>query len=598
MSAALFSLLIRNEQDVVTARQRARQVADLLGFDRQDGIRIATAVSEIARNAFRYAGGGRVDFSFIREAPAGIEIVVSDSGRGIVNVQQVLDGTSEKGRGIVGCRRLMDEFEIQSVFGRGTRVRLVKNWREGHRVPSITALEEVSKELRRQPVRDPLQELQRQNHDLLNALEESQRNRDQLGRLNRELDDTNRGVMALYAELDDRADSLRRASEAKTRFLSGMTHELRSPLNSILSLSRMLAERMDGDLTPEQAKQVSYIQKAATSLSDLVNDLLDIAKVEAGKLTVRIAEFTVGDLLGSLRGTTRPLLTRPQEVALIFEENAQEVRLRTDEGRLAQVLRNLISNAIKFTERGEVRVGARLVSGHEICFTVADTGIGIDPADQERIFEEFTQIESPLQRNLKGTGLGLSLAKKLTELLGGSLALSSEKGKGSIFSLTLPLIYSGDAESISPFAVGAAGASVTKPIHARPLVLVADDDEISRYLVRSVLESEGCEVMEAPNGERGLALAQNRNLSLIILDMVMPGLSGLSVIERLRENSSTQGLPAILHTAAALTPFELSLANSHRAIYVPKKYDDRTLWEAQLRDAVTRSGIHLSTTAR
>ena len=171
------------------------------------------------------------------------------------------------------------------------------------------------------------------------------------------MEDTNRGVVALYAELDERAEQLRRASELKSRFLSNMSHEFRTPLNSILALSRLLMDRTDGPLTVEQERQVTYIRRSAESLTELVNDLLDLAKVEAGKLEIRPSYFTIGELFGALRGVMKPL-QQNDAVDLIFEDVTDCPPLFTDEAKLAQILRNLISNALKFTERGEVRVAA------------------------------------------------------------------------------------------------------------------------------------------------------------------------------------------------------------------------------------------------
>ena len=189
----------------------------------------------------------------------------------------------------------------------------------------------------------------------MRTLDELRQRQEELARLNRELEDTNRGVVALYAELDERADHLRRADEVKTRFLSNMTHEFRTPLNSILALTRLLLDRVDGELTPEQERQVYFIRKSAENLSELVNDLLDLAKVEAGKIVVRPAEFEVRNLFGALRGMLRPLLLNTS-VNLVFEEPDGIPPLHTDEGKVSQILRNFISNALKFTEQGEVRV--------------------------------------------------------------------------------------------------------------------------------------------------------------------------------------------------------------------------------------------------
>ena len=263
---------------------------------------------------------------------------------------------------------------------------------------------------------------------------------EELVRLNRELEDTNRGVVALYAELDERADHLRRADEIKTRFLSNMTHEFRTPVNSILALHEP-ARRAARGAVPTSKDELFFIRKSAQQLSDLVDDLLDLAKVEAGKIDVRPATFEIGALFGALRGMLRPLLVN-QSLALVFDEPEGIPPIYSDESKLSQILRNFISNALKYTERGEVRVSAQLHAGRdEVEFTVADTGIGIPEKDISRIFDEFVQIENPLQRRVKGTGLGLPLSKRLAELLGGRIAVDSTLGIGSTFSLTVPLVY-------------------------------------------------------------------------------------------------------------------------------------------------------------
>jgi signal transduction histidine kinase len=289
---------------------------------------------------------------------------------------------------------------------------------------------------------DALVELEHGNQELLRALAGLAERKAETDRLNAELAETNRGVLALYAELDDRAAELGRASQLKSAFLSGITHELRTPLNSILNMTLILLSRMDGELTPEQELQVTLIQKSATTLTDLVADLLDLARIEAGKTEVRLASFTVTDVFGALRGMFRPLLTT-DEVRLTFDAPDFEVTLHTDEGKLSQILRNLISNAIKFTERGEIRVSSGMEPDDFMVFAVSDSGVGITPEDQARIFEEFAQVDSPLQRRVAGTGLGLPLSRKLAILLGGDLEVESEPGVGSRFELRLPRIYRG-----------------------------------------------------------------------------------------------------------------------------------------------------------
>jgi len=259
-------------------------------------------------------------------------------------------------------------------------------------------------------------------------------------RLTTELAETNRGVLALYAELDTRATELARVSQLKSAFLSGISHELRTPLNSIINISRILLARLDGELTPEQELQVEMMRRSAEALIELVNDLLDLARIEAGKIEVRVGPFAVGELFGTLRGMFRPLVTS-DALELTFEPPVPEIELVSDEAKVSQILRNFISNAIKFTERGEIRVSAEPAEDDRVSFAVRDTGIGIAPDDQRRIFQEFEQVEHALQRRTAGTGLGLPLSRKLAALLGGDIELTSAVGAGSRFTLRVPRLY-------------------------------------------------------------------------------------------------------------------------------------------------------------
>jgi signal transduction histidine kinase len=256
--------------------------------------------------------------------------------------------------------------------------------------------------------------------------------------LTTELAETNHGVVALYAELDDQAMLLREASDLKSRFLSYMSHEFRTPLGSIRSLARILLDRLDGPLTDEQQKQVQFIQSAATELSEMVDDLLDLAKVEAGRVTISPAWFEMVDLFSALRGMFKPILSS-NSVSLIFEEPVDITQIYTDDKKLSQILRNFISNALKFTPHGEVSVTARRVNGDWVTFAVTDTGIGIATEYLDTIFQDFVQVDAPIQKRLRGTGLGLSLSRKLATVLGGRVEVRSELGKGSVFSVTIPL---------------------------------------------------------------------------------------------------------------------------------------------------------------
>jgi signal transduction histidine kinase len=261
--------------------------------------------------------------------------------------------------------------------------------------------------------------------------------REQLAALTTELAETNQGVLALYAELEDNAARLREASELKSRFLSYMSHEFRTPLGAIRSIARILLDRLDGPLTSEQQVQVEFIRSSATELSEMVDDLLDLAKVEAGRVTISPAWFEMVDLFSALRGMFKPILSS-DSVSLIFEEPVGVGKVYSDDKKLSQILRNFISNALKFTHSGEVRVTAGVTNDRFVTFAVSDTGIGIAPEHLGAIFQDFVQVDAPIQKRLRGAGLGLSLSRKLAQILGGDVAVTSVVGTGSTFSVTIP----------------------------------------------------------------------------------------------------------------------------------------------------------------
>jgi signal transduction histidine kinase/CheY-like chemotaxis protein len=691
MAWPITTVKIQYEHDVVLARQRAREIAALIGFDSQDQVRIATAVSEIARNAFMYAGGGKVEFHIEGQtAPQILIVQVNDQGPGIKHLNDILDGQYRSrtgmGIGITGARRLTDQCDIHPGTAGGTVVSLKKILPKRAPVISRNRLLEIADRLSAHEPQSLFEEVQRQNQELLQTLEQLSERQDELVQVNRELEDTNRGVVALYAELDEKANHLSRADEMKTKFLSNMSHEFRTPLNSILALTQLLIERADGELNDEQEKQVRFIRKGAESLLDLVNDLLDIAKIEAGKIEVHPVEFTVATLFSAIRGMLRPLLVN-NALNLVFEEPENIPHLYNDEGKISQVLRNFISNALKFTERGEVRVSVEIAdSGKEITFSVADTGIGIAPQDQARIFEEFTQLDNPVQRHVKGFGLGLPLCRKLAALLGGGVSVQSQLGVGSVFNLTVPANYipvddelprltealAAELESgkipllvvedepetrliyetylrgtdyriiaaaslrharealrqvrpagiildillrgedswqwlseikaaeetrnipvlivttVEDHAKGmalGADAYLVKPVSRQQLiahldrwimkgvppgrgddrettasalgtVLIVDDEEPARYVLRRLLSELPVRVSEAATGVEGLRIATERHPDMIFLDLKMPGMSGMSMLRHLKANPSTRDIPVIIVTSEISQPDE------------------------------------------
>ena len=705
----LFTVAIRYEHDVVLARQRARHIAALLGFNGEEQTRVATAVSELARNAFQYAQGGKVEF-FIegRTPPQLFRVKVTDSGSGISNLQEILDGRYHSktgmGLGIMGARRLVDQFFIESTPGAGTTVWLTKLFPRGAPAVQPGSLAGLLDRLAQARPENPFEEMQRQNQELLRALAELEQRQEELSQLNRELEDTNRGVVALYAELDEKADHLRRADELKSRFLSNMSHEFRTPLNSIQALCRILLGRTDGPLTAEQVTQLTYVQKSADDLFELVNDLLDIAKIEAGKVVIRPAEFDVATLFSALRGMLRPLLLN-SDVQLVIEEPSGMPTMQTDEGKVSQILRNFLSNALKFTSKGEVRLTAAFSQEDDtVSFSVADTGIGIAAEDHERIFQEFIQLDNPIQRRVKGTGLGLPLSKKLAELMGGTISVQSQPGMGSIFSVRIPRIYREQGmhdeapplpsvdqsripvllvedeigtivlyekylkqsdfqlfpvrtlaearhalDAIHPkaiildillrgedswlflsrlksdratkdipilvvtsiedrqkgFSLGA-DAYCIKPVdrqwlltqltqRTRPMaqarVLIIDDELPSRYVLKTLLRDSEYAVMEAVSGEEGLRMAQAHRPQVILLDLVMPDLSGVEVLAALRSDPTTQAIPVIIVTSQTVGKETLAALLNQAAVFLPKQSLTQYALLTAVRQAIERVGL-------
>jgi signal transduction histidine kinase/CheY-like chemotaxis protein len=548
VSIRLIAVAVRQEHDVVNARQRARQIARVLGFEAQDQARVATAVSEIVRNAFRYAGGGEVEFSVEGErAPQLLQVQVRDRGKGIPHLQAVLDGkyssATGMGLGIVGARRLMDHFSIVPTSA-GTTVTLQKLLPPQAGAVTAPDAGRIAQALAAEAAASPIEEVQQQNRELLRTLQDLRERQDELEAVNRELEDTNRGVVALYAELEERADFLRRADETKSRFLSNMSHEFRTPLNSIRALTQILLERADGPLTAEQEVQLNFVRGAALSLGDLVDDLLDIAKIEAGKVDVRPTQFSVEELFSALRGMLRPLLVS-DKVALRFDPAPGLPLLVSDEGKVSQILRNLISNALKFTERGEIRVGAHLIEdGARIEFTVADTGIGIAAEDQERIFEEFVQVRSPVQTRVKGTGLGLPLCRRLAGVLGGAISLESSLGVGSVFSVRLPLrVPSALPEfPVSPEKLAVDPRSIP--------VLVVEDKADEQLVYEKLLGGTSYAAIPAHNLRQAGEAVRRARPAAILLDIQLGFETTWKWLGELKSDPAYAALPVVIVTSA------------------------------------------------
>ena len=384
--------------------------------------------------------------------------------------------------------------------------------------------------------------------------------------------------------LTEKADELERSNQYKSEFLANMSHELRTPLNSTLILAKLLADNKPGTLTTEQVKYAQTISSAGKELLALINDILDLSKIEAGKVEVMAEAVPIAAMIERLTQVFDPL-AREKGLALVTAaERDAPAQLTTDAQRLGQILRNLLSNAIKFTERGEVSLTVSAASGGGVAFKVRDTGIGIPAHQQGLIFEAFRQADGSTHRRFGGTGLGLSISRDLARVLGGDVTLASEPGQGSTFTLTLPAVYSGRNEQLRPrgsdsatsaggsvpalaqrTAEGSAAAafSTARAETLRPItmeddrerlsaesrrILIVEDDERFAAILRDLAREKGFQTIVTHTGADALIAARTLQPHAIVLDMKLPDHSGLGVLDLLKRDSRTRHIP--VHVAS------------------------------------------------
>jgi signal transduction histidine kinase len=439
-STRLGDIYVRREADTVKVRDRVRRLAREMGFDATTQIKITTAVSELTRNIYEYAKAGAITLGVAERGAhtAGLQVTARDDGPGIdeARLRAILRGSyrssSGLGVGLAGTRRLMDEFEIDTAPETGTRVTVIK-WLPHEAALSVKErIEELRSSFNGDADDSAVEELQQQNRDLMAVLAELEEKREELERVNRELNESNQ-------ELNEANAKLRELSSLKEEFLALTTHDLRSPLTVISGVISFFTSGRLGELSPEQKNMVAMMERNTQNLIELVNDLLDASKLESGAMRLDLSSVELPLLVGELRETVGPLA---KEKGIALEEDMPEdfPPLRADRVKLRRVLVNLVSNALKFTSKGgRVEIRAALIGDDMARISVADTGVGIPPEDLERLFDKYEQARSRATRSEKGTGLGLYITRQLVELHGGQISVTSEVGKGSTFSFTIPV---------------------------------------------------------------------------------------------------------------------------------------------------------------
>ncbi len=373
-------------------------------------------------------------------------------------------------------------------------------------------------------------------------------------------------------ELQNANQELARANKLKSEFLANVSHELRTPLSAIIGFSQILLDQIDGPLNEEQHQDIQQVNRSGQSLLNLINQILDLSKIEAGKMELSAERLELAGLVNSVLDSIRPLAEQKGlRIETRFPLSLPAVE--ADPVRLKQILINLLSNAVKFTDRGHIEVFAQ-PSGRMVRIAVKDTGIGISGDSQKVIFEEFVQGDGSSTRRHGGTGLGLSIVRKLVEMHGGAITVVSEPGQGSTFMFTLPAWASGTVAALPP----ARPRRAHRPSQGLPgnVILVVDDDASVRQLIARHLEQEGWKTVQASNAADAVQLAHECRPVLMTLDVMMPDASGWWVLEKLREDPETAGLPVLVVTIIEDQRLMLALGASD---YLAKPYDRAALVE-------------------
>ncbi|WP_395943392.1 response regulator [Brevundimonas sp.] len=522
-------------------------IGSALGQDKPRHLLIVPALADGVVNAvielgFLHPADERVR-ELLDEASAAIGIALR-SARYRSELQEVLEET----------QRQAEELQVQSEELRVSNEELEEQGR---------ALKESQVRLEQQQV-----ELEQTNSQLEEQAQTLETQRDDLERAG--------------ATLTLRARELEQASQYKTDFLANMSHELRTPLNSLLILSKLLADNSEENLTEEQIRFARTIESSGNDLLTLINDILDLSKIEAGHVQIRPEVLPLSRMMSDLRRTFEPVAG---ERGLAFEINIIEApdTLETDRQRLEQILKNLLSNAFKFTERGSVRLIARAAQDGRVALDVTDTGIGIAPEQQESVFEAFRQADGTISRKYGGTGLGLSISRELARLLGGELRLQSRPGEGSTFTLLIPQMY--DPDQIAPRerppsvireeAAPAEPTTLSPPMASRRsgaveddrdhlqggrrLLLVIEDDDVFAAIVRDLAREMGFQCLVAGTAEDALRLAKQFQPSAVVLDVGLPDHSGLTVLDSLKRDDTTRHIPIHIISGEDHGPTALSL---------------------------------------
>ncbi|MFI9373574.1 hybrid sensor histidine kinase/response regulator [Streptomyces parvulus] len=599
----VFTIALREAGDVVTLRRRTQAACRTLNLTGSPLVRMSTVVSEAGEHLLGAAAlTARLSLG-------------ERAGAAVLSLRFHWQGERQPAASLLAAAtRLLDDCRTSRT---DDGHQLVLEQRTTAPPQSLPALADELRGalLATDGGTDFIEALRSQNRQLLAALEESQHQQDELQRLNTELEETNAGVLALYSELageleetnsgvvalyadlEDKSRQLEQANQYKTRFWANVSHELRSPVNAVIALTRLLLAPEAEPLSAEQRQQVTLVHASGNTLLALVDELLDVAKAEAGRLEPHPVDTDLRALFHQLRGTLQSI-TQPG-VHLRIPDYTQQSTLVTDEVMLTRILRNVLSNALKFTTEGSVTVDVtERGTGPErrFRFRVRDTGVGIPPDEQKRVFEEFYQVPGQHQRGRTGTGLGLPYALRLTEGLGGTLSLDSEPGRGTVVVIDIPaltpcLLSPEEEATTTPTGQGPAGAPQPDPLGApaRPLaewsVVVIDDDPAFLAGFRPLIDGLVTSVTCVTDSTTAVDTVRRERPDVVILDLDMPALDGTEVRSRLAADPATAPIPVVVLTATDPGDVPVARLEPVRAVL-----DKGRLTPAGLAAALTRTG--------
>jgi signal transduction histidine kinase/CheY-like chemotaxis protein/HPt (histidine-containing phosphotransfer) domain-containing protein len=405
--------------------------------------------------------------------------------------------------------------------------------------------------------------------------------KEQTGLVKNQLENANQKLKEMHNEISHASGEATLSDLAKNQFLASMSHEIRTPLNAIIGLSEVLAEEI---LTEEQSSHIGIIRESAQNMLVLINDILDFSKIEAGKFDIEVAECSLEHLLAVVESLMRPQAIQKGLDFGIFQRGELPTRIKTDNLRLRQCLINLINNAIDFTDSGHVHVNIQLETINDqphIRFDIEDTGIGISDEDQKKIFEQFSQVNTLPRRRRRGAGLGLTITKKLVNLLGGDVTVTSKVGTGSTFSLTIPAGV--DVQAQPSFSSTDQLSKLRRERHAPEQkqfsgrVLVAEDTPTNQTLIRLLLEKLGLDVTITQDGKETVEAALSQDFDMVLMDIQMPVMSGFDATKKLRKEGYTKPIVAV--TAHAMKGDKEKCLAAGCNDYLPKPINRKELAE-------------------